>query len=314
MTPTRRQTLAAGATTIATAISGCITAAREQTEPTVDTYEGIDALRIDVDAGDVAVTAEDREDVRVEATKEIAGENDRDTIELRTEQTDGTLELSVERTDVLIRLGPEPLLHLDVAVPEGTTVEAIDTDSGAATLDGVSVTDDITLDTASGDVDFTDVTVEGGLELNTASGEIRLEASTIQGPTEFDTASGDVIARRTTFDDDLEANTASGELQIEESTIGGATTIDTASGDATLATLSGPAEIETASGDVDLIVPADFDADLSVSTAGGDISVEGVSGTTTRTETELSTTLGDGGPEVTIDAASGDVRIRGEEQ
>ena len=122
--------------------------------------------------------------------------------------------------------------------------------------------------TASGDISI--FKVSGEIECNTASGEISIEES--DGEFDLSTASGDVDADN--ISGEIDINTASGEIEISNTT--GIFNLSCASGNikARNITIEEEGSFSTASGDVEVKLAKSTSADISLSAASGDVTLD----------------------------------------
>jgi len=152
-----------------------------------------------------------------------------------------------------------------LTVPEKTEVE-YSSASGDLSLSGISAK--IDANTASGDISMDDAS--GEFECSTASGDVSVESS--KGEFEISTASGDVDAYK--ISGELEMSTASGEIKVSDAS--GSFDLSCASGDieAKGITIEDEGSFSTASGDVEVKLAETPDADVSLSAASGDISLD----------------------------------------
>jgi DUF4097 and DUF4098 domain-containing protein YvlB len=147
--------------------------------------------------------------------------------------------------------------------------------------------------------------------LSTASGDITV--TNARGTLAAKSASGDVTV--TGFSGEATVSTASGDINISDVT--GSVSARAASGDLNvhIARLegAGPMEFSTASGDVIVSLPADLDAEVSMSTVSGaletDFPIE-VKDRRRGSGRQAFGRLGSGSRMVKIATASGDVRLK----
>lgn len=174
--------------------------------------------------------------------------------------------------------------------------------------------------------------VKGEIEARTISGE--LDVSEVVGPANLENVSGDVRARD--INGNLRVNAVSGGVELQHVT--GDVDISTVSGDIALPdsrsrmvrmgsvsgeiTYGGPIDpagrydFRSHSGDITLRIPADANAALSMETFSGSIdsqfriTIDGTNpGTRHGSGHHIDTTLGKGGPQVTVETFSGDIRL-----
>jgi hypothetical protein len=127
---------------------------------------------------------------------------------------------------------------------------------------------EIEASTASGDVVLKNVS--GEIDCSTASGEVTIESS--QGEFDISTASGDVEADD--ISGELDMSTASGEIIINNAS--GSFELSCASGEieAKNITVEDEGSFSTASGDIEVKLAKTSTADLSLSAASGDVTLD----------------------------------------
>lgn len=147
-------------------------------------------------------------------------------------------------------------------------------------------------------------------KVSTASGNIEVEG--VRGDINVSTASGDVTVREVSGR--INASTASGEMRVKDVT--GTVNAQSASGDVEveIARLQGMEDMKftSASGDVNVRLPANLDADVSISTASGDIETDfpiQVKENRYGAGSEARALIGSGSRRIHISTASGDVTL-----
>jgi putative adhesin len=214
---------------------------------------------------------------------------------------------------------------LDIGVPEGTEV-LVRLAAGRASADGVSGR--ITLDTWSADCEATNI---GGRWLfDTGSGDVTVRDAT--GVVFIDTGSGSgsVSGMR---GDTLDLDTGSGDVTVADVTVG-KVRFDTGSGSVRARNLSAPrgvadtgsgdvvleyAEggvvedlyVDTGSGAVDLALPRQVSARVSIDTGSGGVTVQRAGVVFERRDDDGTILrIGEGANRIRIDTGSGGVTIR----
>lgn len=136
---TRRRFLACSGALAAAALSGCVTVEQSESERVDRTYDGLSEFSVSNAAGDVTLSGGDRSEVRVRGEKLASGEDDLDTISLEERRDGDAVDLSVEKENhpLLFRLGPEPELDLDVAVPDSLRAASVETTDSDLEIRGV---------------------------------------------------------------------------------------------------------------------------------------------------------------------------------
>lgn len=174
--------------------------------------------------------------------------------------------------------------NLTVMIPENTVLSSFLLSSASATVDlsGFSA-DTVDVSSASGDVSACIGSAEA-LTFDSASGAVDLQVQTA-GTVNIDTSSGD-ISLSVGQASSVRLDTASGEAVLRTEAMPGKCTVGTASGNVCLflpEDASFTADIDTASGDLDFSLPLKYhngvytagsgDASLSIDTASGDIRI-----------------------------------------
>jgi DUF4097 and DUF4098 domain-containing protein YvlB len=253
------------------------------------------AVKIENMAGTVTVTAWDRAEVQVRGT--IA-----DHAELELGGTDR--KVSVE---VAPHMNPMAKSDIEVMVPTGASVSV---EGFQATITVAGVSGSVKAETVNGSITHTGPSRE--VSLQSVNGAV--QTTKAQGRVIVEAVNGAITVRDSSGD--LEASTVNGKLTVTGGSFARAQ-LETVSGgaffDAGLspkATLS----VESVSGPVELLFPAGFGADFTVTTFSGAITNElGPAARKTdeyTPEKELSFTSGSGGVHVSVETLSGAVHIR----
>jgi DUF4097 and DUF4098 domain-containing protein YvlB len=147
-------------------------------------------------------------------------------------------------------------------------------------------------------------------KLSTASGDIEVES--VQGNLKASTASGDVTIKNASGS--IKANSASGEVRVTD--VAGEVNASTASGDVevTITRLEGTGNMSfsSASGDVNVRMPSNLDADVSLSTVSGNVKTDfpiEVEKDRWGAGSRAKGKLGNGTRMVRLSSASGDVSL-----
>ena len=229
-------------------------------------------------------------------TRQVSADGDRLAV---SNELGGVRIRGEERSDIMLKItreAPEDDLdRLAVTVDQGTRIDIAG-----------SVTDEQTLQN-----DF-------GLSL-----DLELAVPRELAVVEADVTAGDVTVRETTGD--LTASSTAGEIDVRD--VSGFVTVETTAGGATVRNVDGIGGAEATAGDLDLTVPAidgrttvestageielalssDLDAEIYAEATSGDVTVSELS--VSGSDDSVRGTLGDGGPMLTVEATSGDVRL-----
>jgi len=281
--------------------------------------------------------------VVVRAKDEAEAREIRDELGIKVEGRDGLLEAAVKQRRDFTRwleelFGKSRTVSVSFHVhgPKGATGE-MSSVSGEARISGT--TGSIEISSVSGDVLAEDVSarvkassVSGSVEVTdcrgpvhaeTVSGDVAvdscsgaLEAATVSGSLRATMIAGDVDASTTSGDIRLRsikgtvaANTISGGVDVDHE--GGSLDLHSVSGDlvAHSAKASGRLTLETVSGSVKVYVNSKDVGDVRLSSTSGDIQVDTGLRVQRHSRHELSGRLGDGGSELEVSTASGDILL-----
>jgi DUF4097 and DUF4098 domain-containing protein YvlB len=246
--------------------------------------------------GEIIVTSWSREQVRVRATSERSA--------LRFDASGSNLILGLRSGSP--RSGDT---RFEVTVPVGVRVRA-NTTSGDIRISGSKA--DVEARTQRGDIVVEDV---ARVDLNAFSGDV--EANSIGGDLRISVLSGDVRVRGVTGE--VEVKTVSGEVNVRDARAR-FVRLGSTSGDLTFEGTIDPTgryELETHSGDVDLTLPANIGANLTVSTFSGSVESDfpmllepGPHGEASSHGKTLRLKIGRGGAPINAESFSGDINIR----
>ncbi|GAA2383345.1 DUF4097 family beta strand repeat-containing protein [Nonomuraea africana] len=203
-------------------------------------------VHVDFPAGELRVSATDRQDTAVEVRPAApAGPHDHEYAQaVQIEHADGVITV---RAPDRQRFRRASALHIDIALPEGSSLRA-ETASADVTTTGPLHEVDIT--SASGDVT---VAHAATLRVKTASGDVRCDVTT--GDAAIDATSG----------------------RVGLGSVGGHADVTTASGDAVIGRAEGDVTSRTASGD--LVVRSVTRGQVDARSASGDVTVSVTKGT-----------------------------------
>jgi hypothetical protein len=243
-------------------------------------------------AGEIIVSGWPRDQVRVRATSERSA--------LRFDASPSHLSLGLRSPG-----GRSSDTRFEVTVPVGARVRA-NTSSGDIQITGSK--SQVEARTQRGDIVVEDAA--GSVELNALSGDI--VASSIAGDLRIGALNGDVRVRQVTGE--VEVKTVSGGIDLRDAR-SRFVRVGSTSGDITFDGTIDPAgryELHTHSGDIDLMLPANVGAQLTVATFSGGIEsdfklvlIPGNQG-----GKKFTFTIGGGGARIVAETFSGDIMIR----
>jgi DUF4097 and DUF4098 domain-containing protein YvlB len=253
------------------------------------------SVSLSVGAGDIIVRGSTRNEVQIHAT------SDNDNIRLDA----STMRVSLD----LVR-GSGGDTKFEVTVPQGVRVVAR-VGSGDISIRGTK--GEVEVHSQSGDIELEDLA--GRLDANALSGELRVR--TIVGDVDIGTLGGDIE-----LDDvrgNVDVHTTSGDIRLRNVTSKLVRT-NTTSGTILYSGVIDPAgryDFVSHSGDVNLSIPRDASAQVTVATWSGEIESDfpmtlkpgehGIGSTTTK---RLTFDLGGGAARITAESFSGDITIR----
>jgi hypothetical protein len=229
----RRRLLAGVGTMLSAAVAGCsgltpFVGKRLESSERV-AVNGASSLAVDVDAGDVTVRSEEREDVAVEVVKQSSSVGvDLSKFEFRVERPEDRVRLRGVWTGEA-GLAGGPSMDLDVRVPAPLAVSTAETSTGDVDVEGVtgdvlarsstgdvtvrSVTGAVRTETKTGDVVVADVEAFAGASAST--GDVEVEVPAVDGDTEVETSTGDVTAAvGSDVDAVVRAETSTGDVDV----------------------------------------------------------------------------------------------------
>ena len=265
---------------------------RDENESRIDTtvaFSRTGTVELELPSGEIIVTGWTRDQVRVRATSERGA--------IRFDASPSLLTLGM-------RGGHSDETRFEVTVPVGARVRAT---SNSGDIRIVGTRGEVEAHAQSGDVTVEDAGPR--VEINAFSGDAA--ATRITGDLTVSALSGDVRVVGVTGD--VEAKTVSGDVTIRDARSRSVRASSTSGDIAYEGTIdaAGRYELQTHSGDVDLTIPADVGAMLTVSTYNGGVESDfpltlqpGAHGKT------FTFQLGKGGARISAESFSGDVNIR----
>lgn len=254
-------------------------------------------IELQVSAGEIIVDGWAREQVRVRATSERS--------QLRFDATPSHMSLGLRSGS-----GRSSDTRFEVTVPHGARIRATSS-SGDIRITGSR--GEVEARSQRGDVVIEDV--GDRVEVTVFSGDVDLIGAT--GDVRINALSGDITVRRVTGN--VEIKTVSGEVELEEAR-SKYVRVTSTSGDITFDGTIDPTgryELQTHSGDVELTMPANVGANLTISTYNGTVESDfpltlqpGTPGVASSHGRAFNFVLGRGGARVTAESFSGDITIK----
>ena len=261
-------------------------------------FDGRGSLTVTCPGGAVIVTGTERNEIRVKAR------TDNGAIRFSSNGTRAVLEPASGRG------GGCSDGRFEVSVPFGTKVAA-STWSGSVSVRAVR--GDLDVHAQSGDVDVRDA--GDRLDIETLSGDVVV--SGVRGESKIQTISGDLTL--TSARGNVEVETVSGDLDLRD-VVAKQVRTHTTSGDVSFTGQildGGRYEFNTHSGEIDLQLPGDIGAELSISTFSGGIESDfpitlkaGEHGIGAAQAKRLTFTVGHGTARIVAETFSGDITLR----
>jgi DUF4097 and DUF4098 domain-containing protein YvlB len=282
--------------------------ARANAEDVVKSFKvaGRANVRVDTNDGSVRVTSTDSKQVefRVEYQGFELGRN----LHVDTRQDGDKVELTARITGhwgINFNWGHNSRrLHIEVRMPQDADLQV---DTGDGSVQAESINGKVNVHTGDGSVKANSLT--GNIDLHTSDGSITVD--TLKGDIRLRTGDGSIEAHN--LDGKVEADSGDGHIRLEGRFE--ALNVKTGDGSVNAQVLPGSKmatswSLRTGDGSVDIVLPADFQADINATTGDGHISlgipvtVEG-----TFSKSELRGKMNGGGQALTIHTGDGSIRL-----
>jgi DUF4097 and DUF4098 domain-containing protein YvlB len=273
----------------AMSLAGCVqpTVAQYASEEFQQSYD-VDAgtvLKVDNQNGNIIVEAWNNDDVEVYAEKVTQfGQSELDKVSI--EVTTGN-EMTVKTTYTNLFWffsHPRVTVNYRIKVPTDVFVERLETTNGEISLEGT--TGDTTLIGTNGNINVKDV--DGSVDAKTTNGNINVKD--VDGSVDAKTTNGGITIEDVT--NVRGAETSNGRIIIE------------------IPSLSSNVEIKTTNGPITAYVSEDLDADLSMSTTNGVITIHDVQlDLESSSATSVEGIMGDGDYDLTITTTNGNIDL-----
>ena len=229
-------------------------------EKTLPTSAGA-KLSVDVVAADVMVSTWNKNEVSV---KIYGDDNALEKVDATVEKSGDGVLIEIEKKSFLKNLSNLGL-RVEVITPENYSA-GIKTSGGDVKVRDMKGS--FALKTSGGDIGMKNLS--GSLDAKTSGGNIRLEK--FNGSANVKTSGGNVEVKD--VEGSVDAGTSGGDMDIDSKS--GAISASTSGGNIKLV-YSGEnqgIECSTSGGDIDVYVPADFKADVTLKTSAGSVSCE----------------------------------------
>jgi hypothetical protein len=270
------------------------------------TVAGRANVRVDTNDGSVRVTASDSKQVefRVEYQGFELGKN----LRVDSRQDGDKVELVARitgRWGIGFNWGHNSKrLHIEVRMPRDADLQ-VETGDGA--VEAESINGKVNIHTGDGSVKAN--SLNGSIDLHTSDGSINVDA--LKGDIRLRTGDGSIEAHN--LDGKVEADSGDGHIRLAGRFE--ALNVKTGDGSVNAQVLPGSKmatswSLRTGDGSVDIVLPADFQADINATTGDGHISlgipvtVEG-----TFSKSELRGKMNGGGQALTIHTGDGSIRL-----
>lgn len=285
----RRRLLSGGLTAALASLAGCSSTTpfvgrRIETTAQFPT-DDIDTLAVQTSQGDITIRTADRDTIHADVIKQSSAVSaDLDELTLQDIRDDRRLKLASQWDGDSSLFGSDPALNLDLRVPEPVGVEQAETSVGSVDVEGT--TGDLAVDTSTGSATVRDV--DGAVEVSTSTGSI--DVRTVSGPVAASASTGTVTVRDPGAIDSISTSTGSVNTDIPA--------------------IVGDTQIETSTGSVTARIAPSVDAELTLTSSTGGITVDGVAlQDEHREDNERTGRLGDGGPSLTISTSTGGIAV-----
>lgn len=285
----RRRLLSGGLTAALASLAGCSSTTpfvgrRIETTAQFPT-DDIDTLAVQTSQGDITIRTADRDTIHADVIKQSSAVSaDLDELTLQDIRDDRRLKLASQWDGDSSLFGSDPALNLDLRVPEPVGVEQAETSVGSVDVEGT--TGDLAVDTSTGSATVRDV--DGAVEVSTSTGSI--DVRTVSGPVAASASTGTVTVRDPGAIDSISTSTGSVNTDIPA--------------------IVGDTQIETSTGSVTARIAPSVDAELTLTSSTGGITVDGVAlQDEQREDNEQTGRLGDGGPSLTISTSTGGIAV-----
>lgn len=285
----RRRFLSAGLVAAVASLAGCsgttpFVGRRIETTAQYDADE-IDTFAVQIDRGDITIRTAARDTIHADIVKQSSAASvDLDNLTLQETRDGRRLVLESEWTgdDPLFSGGPQ--INLDLIVPASIAVEQAESRTGAVDIEGTA--GDLTVDMSTGSATVRDV--DGAVDVSTTTGSVDVRR-----------VSGAVAASATT-----------GSVTVRDPGAIDSISVTTGAVDADIPAIAGDTQIETTTGSVTARIAPSVDAELTLTSSTGSITVDGLDlQDEQRADNERTGRLGSGGPSLTISTNTGSISV-----
>jgi DUF4097 and DUF4098 domain-containing protein YvlB len=247
--------------------AGAGSSERDSIERTFDAGQA-PSLKIDQAAGSVTVRPGAEGAIHVVTTKKAPQRRDLDQLQVEMSAGDGGLVIKTWKPAGL----NNAWVDLEIMAPADTRLD-LHISSGSADVRGLR---DVQVDINSGSLTLFDISEK--VVAHTDSGKVRI--SDVAGPLKASTSSGSIEITR--VDGEVDAHTGSGSIDLSGAQ--GKVRLETRSGGIDYqGTPRGDCSFQTSSGGITLLLPADLEMSIDLSTSSGSVDVDyPVAGRTTK--------------------------------
>ncbi len=253
-------------------------------------------LAVEVVAADVVVTTWNRNEVSVK----IYGDEDAlEKVDITAEKSGEGVFIEIEKKSFLKSLSNLGL-RVEVITPENYSA-GVKTSGGDVKVKDMNGS--FALKTSGGNIGL--MNLSGSLDAKTSGGNIKLEK--FKGSAKVGTSGGNVEVRN--VEGSVDAGTSGGDVYVDSKS--GAISAST-SGGSVKVIYNGPnegIECTTSGGDIDVYVPADFKADVTLKTSGGSVSCELPASNVKTGHSSFTGLVNGGGPKLVCKTSGGSVSV-----
>ncbi|QLG50745.1 DUF4097 family beta strand repeat-containing protein [Natrinema halophilum] len=206
----RRQILAGGGIGALASLAGCLATGRGETETVTKTYriDDLETLSLAAQNGSVTVEGNQGDAIEIRGHKAAPTESSLESLTIETSRNDGHLTVETQRDDTPFLFGPDPILDLEVTVPEGVRLARAKTVNGDVEVR--NVVGELMAETTNGQIDVEGV--DGTLVSESTNGSIR--AADVRSDVSVNTTNGSIDVTLAADGGDLTAESTNGEITV----------------------------------------------------------------------------------------------------
>ncbi len=257
-------------------------------------------LTVEASGGDVKINSWDKSEVTV---KIYGNDRAKETMKFRLDETTDGVEVEAKRSgSAIFSFWKNIRLKFEISVPKNYNTK-VNTSGGDISL--MNLNGNVVFKTSGGDIKLGQV--NGNVKLSTSGGDI--SASDINGYFKASTSGGDIKVKK--FKGDTEVSTSGGDIWLQGQD--GKISASTSGGDISLDYYgkNNGIKLSTSGGDINVKVDNDFNAEIDLSTLGGDVSSTlTLSKVIKKKSSVLKGTANAGGEKLECSTLGGDISVR----